>query len=320
MTPRAEPLKLLALASAWVLGTRLALDYGALLLPAAVARRMTLEEFLPLAQTVTLALGLGLAWALLAEPRAALGLRGAAARTVAVACLAAPVVWVLALASGIAIALPTLLAELRRGGEAVGRQNLGELGRAVSRASVVVVVAWTIVVAPISEEVLFRGAVWSALRRLTGPAASEAAEPASLPPELLQDGLAVRAGRALWRGLRDGGLATLGSAAIFAGMHLGVHGGAGIVRVVSAACLGLACGVARHASGGLAAPIALHLVYNLLSIAHSRGWLVTAAFPKVFGVPSLAGVIAGAALVALAVVALVGRPRRAGSGAADLAV
>jgi hypothetical protein len=48
--------KLVALAVAWVALTRIALDYGALALPASLARQMTLEEFLPLAQTVSAAL------------------------------------------------------------------------------------------------------------------------------------------------------------------------------------------------------------------------------------------------------------------------
>ncbi len=307
---RSAPLKLVVLAVAWVVVTRLALDYGALLLPAAVARQLTIEEFLPLAQTVTLVLGIGLAWALLDDPRAELGLRGAKGRAVAAAAVAAPIVWVLAFGVAIAIALPTLLAELRRGGADVARQDLGQFGRAVREGDLALTLAWTTLFAPFTEELLFRGAVWSALRRLTAPGPTAVEAPRSLPAELLSEGIVVRGARALFRSLRDGGFATIGSAAVFGAMHLGVPGGAGLVRVVSATCLGLACGAARHASGGLAAPVALHFGYNLVSIAHARGWLVTASLPKVYGMPAAALILAGGSIVALAIAAVVTRASR----------
>jgi membrane protease YdiL (CAAX protease family) len=277
-------------------------------------------------QTVTLACGLAASFALFDDAWAALGVRGARARSALVAALAAPAVWVAAFGVALAIALPTLLAELRRGGAAVAQQDLGAFGRAVREGDVWLTLAWTVGFAPVTEELLFRGVVWSAFRAITAPRAPvaptptpadapPASAPASLPAELIEDGLVVRAARAAWAWLRDGGLATLGSAAVFGAMHLGVPGGAGIVRVVSAVCLGLACGVARHASGSLAAPIALHFTYNLVSVAHARGWLVTAARPKIYGVPSAAMGLAVVTGAACFVVARIGRPARAAASA-----
>ena len=61
---------------------------------------------------------------------------------------------------------------------------------------------------------------------------------------------------------------------------------------------GLVCGTARQLSGSVAAPLGLHVVYNLLAIAQSRGWLVSEAFPKRYGIPMLAVWIAGVCVVA----------------------
>jgi membrane protease YdiL (CAAX protease family) len=297
-------LRLLFVAAIWLLVTRLALDYGALLLPLGVAHQLTLEAFLTLAQAATTAFGLGLAALVLRAPREELGLRGASARPIGLGALSAPLVFALSLAVGIAVALPTLLAELHRGGAAVSQQNVGELGRALEHAPLWLTLVWAAVAAPVAEELLFRGAIWSAFQRLFAPAAigeAKAAPPSSLPPELIDDGALVKAARRIGAALRSGGFATLASAAVFGAMHLGMAGGSGIVRVVSATCLGLACGTARHLAGSVAAPLALHVVYNVISIGHSRGWFVTPSFPAMYGMPTLLLVAAGVSAVLLVI-------------------
>jgi membrane protease YdiL (CAAX protease family) len=124
----------------------------------------------------------------------------------------------------------------------------------------------------------------------------------------------VRASRRAVAWLRAGGLATLAAAAVFAAMHADVRGGAGIVRLVSAACLGLACGVARHATGTVVAAMALHVVYNTLGVAQTRKWLVTDALPSKLGMPTAIVVLAGACTVALAGVGLARMRRRVAAG------
>ena len=305
--------RFLIVAALWLLLTRVALDHGALLLPTSLARGLTLEAFLTLAQIVTTAVGLGLCALVLRGVRDPLALHAPSARALASASLAATPVFLLAMAAGIAIALPTLLAELRAGGAAVSQKNVGELGRALEKASLGMTLLWATVAAPLAEELLFRGAVWSAFQRLFArppvDAAPASSAPASLPPELLDDGWVVKAARRIGAGLRSGGLATLASAAVFGAMHLGMAGGSGIVRVVSATCLGLACGMARHLGGSLSAPLALHIVYNLISVGHARGWFLSETFPAKFAIPTLIMLLAALSSVALAVfLALTRRP------------
>ncbi|MFO0760582.1 MAG: CPBP family intramembrane glutamic endopeptidase [Byssovorax sp.] len=309
--PDRDRFRLSSTAIVWLAATRAALDYGALLLPQSLARVLSHEAFLTLAQLLTTALGLGLAAALLRSPRDALGLRLGSARSLVLSALAAPAVFVFAMAAGIAVALPTLLAELRQGGAAVSRQNVGELGRALESASLGMTLFWAVIVAPFAEELLFRGGVWSAIQSFFAPRAADAAPESaeSLPPELLDEGMLIKAFRRVGQGLRGGGISTLVSAAIFGAMHLGMPGGSGIVRVVSATGLGLACGMARHLGGTAAAPLALHVVYNLLSVAHSRGWLVSEMFPKLFALPTLAMLIAAISTVAAIGVLVRGRLR-----------
>lgn len=309
------------------------LQYGALALPRSIARELTLQTFLMIAQVVMTGAGVGLAAGLLAAPRAALGLARPNARQLSLVALATPAVFVASFAAGVAIALPTLMAELANRGTEATRQDLGELGRAVKEAPAWLTLTWGALMAPVAEELLFRGAIWSAIRRLTaaaeppsagadppGAGAAAAGEPpasSELPAIMFEDGVVVRAGRRVWAVLRDGGFATLGSAAVFGAMHLGVPGGAGIVRVVSATCLGLACGAARHATGSVVAALALHVVYNLLSIAQTRRWLVTESLPSKYGMPTALAL--GAAVLGIAALAvwIAGRtPARSGPGEA----
>lgn len=55
----------------------------------------------------------------------------------------------------------------------------------------------------------------------------------------------------------------------------------------------------------------------LVSVAHARSWLVTAALPKVYSIPALAILVAAASLAALALWAIVDRSRRSSHGAEE---
>jgi len=96
--------------------------------------------------------------------------------------------------------------------------------------------------------------------------------------------------------LLHGGIATLLTAIVFAAMHADTPGGMGIVRVGSAFGLGLAAGLARQAAGSLWAPLALHVGFNTLSLAASRRWVVTEAFPTKLGIPTLLMVVGATCL------------------------
>jgi membrane protease YdiL (CAAX protease family) len=85
-------------------------------------------------------------------------------------------------------------------------------------------------------------------------------------------------------------------------------GGLGIVRFVSALGLGFACGLARQYSGSIAAAVVLHVLYNTLSLASVRRWIVTDTFPVKNGAPTLVTIV-GAVGVVVAVLLL--RSRRA---------
>jgi membrane protease YdiL (CAAX protease family) len=305
--------KPLAAAALWLALNRLTTDHGAKLLPDAVRRALSLDVYLMGSLLASTALGLLILRALAPPARSALGLEARpGVRSLVLTSLLAPLIFVGALGLGIYVALPTLLEEFARGGAQVSRQNLGEFGRVVRQAPLPITVLWVVVAAPIGEELLFRGALWGALQGLTraGEEAPKSASSAALEG-LIEDGAAVVAGRAALRWLRGGGLATAVSAAIFAAMHAGTPGGAGIILVVSSAVLGLALGLARQLSGGLAAPVALHMFHNALALGHARNWFVSELFPKDFGVPRLLTVAGLAGAVAALLLALLTRGRPA---------
>jgi membrane protease YdiL (CAAX protease family) len=305
-----EILRLAFVALSWLLTFQLLAEHGVRLLPLAIARRLTLESYLVLVHLVTVALGLCLSVLLLRQPRRELGLGAGKPAALGWVLLLAPAIYVAASYFGIAIALPTLLEELARGGRELAQKSSGEFGRAITRSPLAVALIWAVIVSPVSEELLFRGAAWSAVQRLV-----ERLSPAARPLDSLElplsDGLVVRALRSAWAWLLAGGVATLASTALFAGLHADMPGGLGIVRVASAAMLGLACGIARHHAGTILSPIALHAAYNALSLATARRWVVSEAFPMKLGVPTLLSLIASAALAIAIVLWLVRRFKRA---------
>ena len=65
---------------------------------------------------------------------------------------------------------------------------------------------------------------------------------------------------------------------------------------------------ALQRTGSVLAAAALHVVYNVLSIGHERGWFVTATFPARFTMPTLLVGVAAACALALAILGRVGRP------------
>ena len=283
------------LALAWALT-----QYGAPLLPRALASRLTLQSFLSLVLVLAAGIGLTLSFKLIAAPREALGLTRPSATALLVGLLLAPAVLTAGLYVGFELALPTLLEEIARGGRQAAQQNTGAFGRELVQAHVVTTLVWATLITPVAEELLFRGAVWSSVARLTRPPASS---PLGLPEGLLDPSLSARAYRGLGRWLRDGGIATLATTALFAWMHADQQGGAGIVRVVQTACLGLGLGMLRHASGSVLPAILLHGLYNALSVAKLRRWIAGEIWPHPLPIPLLLWQLAAAASILLLVVA-----------------
>lgn len=291
--PRRDWLRLCAVVLIWLLAARLLATHAAPLLPRALARQLGLHSFLSLVLIVSTALGIVLAFVLLARPRDDLGLRRPSGRTTAMAALWAPVVLALSLYAGFQLALPTLLEELAQGGREAAQRNTGAFGRAIAQSHWLTTMLWATVLTPLAEELIFRGGLWSAVARLTRGYADR---PRSLPPELLTRGFGARA----WRWLLTGGLATVVSTVVFAWLHADQSGGAGIIRVVQAACLGLALGLARHASGSVVPGMLLHAIFNGLSIVKLRKWIVTDSWPHPLPIPIWYWVLALAALTGLA--------------------
>lgn len=304
-----EPRRLVALyfvTAAWLSSFILLANHGARLLPISVARLLTLQTFLIVVHLVTVGFGVVLSLLLFAEPRKELGLGRPKLGALGLTLLLAPVAYVASSYLAIHIALPTLLDELARGGRALVQQQSGEFGRSITRAPLLPTLIWASLVSPISEELLFRGVAWSAVQRAVerfaplGPSSPPSSLDLAVP---ISDGIVARGFGSIGRWFVTGGIATLVTTALFTALHADMPGGLGIVRVVSAAGLGLACALARQHSGGIAAPIALHIVYNTLSLAATRRWVVTDGFPMLRGVPTLLTALAAACLV-VALVAL----------------
>jgi membrane protease YdiL (CAAX protease family) len=197
----------------------------------------------------------------------------------AVTELVAPLVFVVASYLALKIAEPYLLEELATQGAGASRRNAGAFGKAVTEAPLVVTLLWGALLAAISEELVFRGAVWGAVAEVT-------------------EVIGARLAGSRW-------VATLVSAAVFGAMHADMRGSVGIVRVVATTLLGLACGGARWASGSVVAAMLLHFTYNTISIGVGRGWFAGGGEPVLAVVPNpllilaVCGALLAAALVAM---------------------
>jgi membrane protease YdiL (CAAX protease family) len=273
--------KLLGIAVAWLaLGHYLPLVLWHAL-PRALLDSLSLPVYSMICQAVTTVVGLAASWGLLRAPRDELGARLPTGWDGAITVLATPLAFVLASWLALKIAEPYLLEELATQGAGASRKNAGAFGRAVTQAPLLVTILWGAVLAAVTEELMFRGALFGAVRAATS-----------------------RLGRA------SGIVAVVLAAAVFGAMHADMQGSVGIVRVASTTCLGLACGGARLLSGSVLASMLLHFTYNTISLGIGRGWFQGASEPLVSVVPNpLLAMAVGAALVsgALAII----RARRA---------
>ncbi len=304
---RGPLLRLVVAALLWFTVQQLLTRYAAFALPRAWAAQLSLEAYLVLVQLVALPLGLGVAFVLLKrEAFAALGLTWPTGKSLALGVTLFPLLFTASSYLAVYLALPTLLEEIRRGGAELVRSNAGQVGQALRQAPVFLVLLWGVVVAPLGEELLFRGAVWGALARVVDACLPDRPEgAASLPGEFIQPSPALSLLRSAGDWLRHGGVATLLTGVAFGLLHWDMPGGQGIIRVTATTCLGLACGVARQASGTVLVPIVVHAGFNALGVAGARRWLVTETFPTHSMVPTLStliGVLGGVVAITLAIV------------------
>jgi membrane protease YdiL (CAAX protease family) len=292
--------------------------YGALALPQSVARELTLDTYLGAVHLLTVGVALLLARLALKHPREDLGLVAPSPRAVGVTLGLTPAIFVLGTATAFLIARPTLIQEILQGGTQFAQKNTGEFGRQLVQAPAVAILLWGAVISPVSEELFFRGALWT----LVAGAVALMAErtpltdaPPSLPVEMMNGSASVRAGRTVKNWLVEGGVATFAVAALFGVMHQDMPGGLGIVRFVSALVLGFACCLARQHGKSLLPAIVLHVVWNTLSVAAVRRWIVTETFPTKYGAPTLVALIA-AVTTATVVAGLAANRRVSGKGLA----
>ena len=274
---RAHVFRLLGVAAFWLALGRFLPDLLWRALPRGMLDVLSLPTYGMLCQVVTTLLGMGAAWLALEEPRRALRLRRPCGWHLLVAVLVAPAVFVTASYVALKVAEPYLIAELAREGEGASRRNAGAFGRAITQAPLVVTLLWGATLAAFAEELEFRGALFAAIE----DAASR-----------------------LSRWIR-GATATVVTAAVFGAMHADMKGSVGIVRVVSTACLGLACGSARSLSRTVFVAMAIHFTYNAISLGLGRGIFKSDSEPLLSVVPNrlLTIAVAGAAGAIAVVVA-----------------
>ncbi len=294
---RSDWVKLLVISICWLALTFLLLNHAGPYVPRALAVHLSRHSFWSLALLVAMAAGLGASFLLLDKPREDLGLRMPSFGSMGGAMLWAPIVLALSTYLAWKIGLPTILAELKAGGRQAVQRNTGAYGRALVQTHIATTIVWATLITPVAEELIFRGGMWSAVQRLSRHFVRTKAR--SLPAELIKEGAATKGSRAVLHFFLSGGLATIVTAAVFTWMHADQKGGAGIIRLVQNACLGLALGSARHASKSLWPGIALHAAYNALSLAKLRKWpwlLAEGSWPKPLPIPTRYWTLAAVAL------------------------
>lgn len=295
MTPIRTPSdtwRLLAVVAVWAGVFELLSLYGFDLFPRALLHQLTLEAYLTMVELVVLGAGLGAAFALLPHPEAALPLR-AAVKPVVTAALLAPLVFSASTTLAFVVARPTLVAEILAGGREHAQANTGRFGRELVASPAFLAFVWGALVSPIGEELFFRGALWSLVQRAVNRLRESARSAArsDLPAAVLSPSAVEAAARRVLGWLAEGGATTLVVGLFFGLLHWDMPGGLGIVRFVSALGLGVACGVARQSTGSVAAAIVLHMLYNGLSLATVRRWVVTETFPMMSGAPTLVSLV-----------------------------
>jgi len=289
--------------------------YGFDVFPRALLHELTLEAYLTMVDFVVLGAGLGAAFALLRRPEATLPLRVSTAKPVFSTVALAPFVFSLCTTVAFLVARPTLVAEILAGGREQAQASTGRFGRELVESPALLAFVWGAVVSPVGEELFFRGALWSLVQRgvdrvrRSGPPSTSD----GLPPELIERSAAASGLERALGWFARGGMTTIVVALCFGFLHWDMPGGLGIVRFVSALGLGVACGVARQATGSVAAPIALHALFNALSLATVRRWVVTEAFPMSNGAPTLVSIVGVLGLVVVVATSI--RSARSGRAA-----
>ena len=278
-------------AALWLAFAAKLVPWGVYAIPDSLKPRIAFTQYLAACQVVTIAVGLGLSRALLSEPRETLGFTLPRFRHVTAAALLTPLVYVAASTLALRLALPTLLGEIASRGHGVAREEAGAIGQRLEQAPLLFTLVWGAVLAAVGEELLFRGALWSAIRSLVPTRRALDAPADSLASAFVKPS---RVGERL-RSATPGFVATIASAGVFGAMHHDMKGSVGIVHVVSTTILGLACGRARDASGGVGAPIVLHTLYNVTVIANARRFFGVSEEPLLSGLPDSLVYIAAAA-------------------------
>jgi membrane protease YdiL (CAAX protease family) len=288
-----DTLRLAIAVAAWAAAYHSLSTYGVAIFPRALLRELTLEAYLALVQLLTLGVGLGAVFALVRRPEQALPLRTASGRNLLVTAALAPLVFSACTTVAFLVAKPTLIAEILEGGRELAQRNTGRFGKELVESPAILALMWGAVISPVGEESFFRGALWSLVQSVvarfagtTGPEPSNTLPSDFIEPSLIERGLAVSG-----RWFARGGLATILVGLLFGFLHRDMPGGLGIVRFVSALGLGFACGLARQSSGSVAPAVLLHVLYNALSLASVRRWVVTETFPVKNGAPTLVTIV-----------------------------
>lgn len=302
-------LRLSIAVAVWAAAYHLLSRYGVAIFPRALLRELTLEAYLALVQLLTLGVGLGALFALLRHPETALPLQTASGRNLWITAALAPFVFSACTTVAFLVAKPTLIAEILEGGRELAQRNTGRFGRELVESPAILALAWGAVISPLGEESFFRGALWSLVQSVVTRFAGKAdLEPSNaLPSDLIEPSLVERGLASSGRWFARGGLATILVGLLFGFLHRDMPGGLGIVRFVSALGLGFACGLARQSSGSVAPAILLHVLYNALSLASVRRWVVTETFPVNNGAPTLVTIVGVVGVVAAVVLVERGR-------------
>jgi membrane protease YdiL (CAAX protease family) len=280
--------RLVAVVGIWAGVFHILSAYGFAIFPRALLRELTLEAYLAMIQLITLGVGMGALFAFVGDPVAALPVSVPRSRGLLVTTALAPIVFSACTSVAFLVARPTLIAEILAGGADAAQRNTGRFGRELVESPALFAFVWGAVISPLGEESFFRGALWSLVRDIVA--------------------------RVVKRNVAAEVTTTVLVGSAFGFLHWDMPGGLGIVRFVSALGLGLACGVARQTTRTVTAAVLLHALFNALSLATVRRWVVTETFPMKYGAPTL---ISAIGVVGLAGAAILAKTRKRSRTAGD---